>query len=118
MADRRVERLGGLRDAMAGAGSDGFLVTSLPNVSYLTGFTGSSGFVLATAERALFLTDSRYQTQSKEEVEGYEVVIQKGKWTDEVAALVREAGIKKLSFEGRALTFDTHAALSKALEGV
>ncbi len=54
-----------------------YLITNLSNVSYLTGFSGSSGFVLATPGRAWFMTDSRYETQSADEVSGYEVVIQK-----------------------------------------
>jgi Xaa-Pro aminopeptidase len=36
------------------------LVTFLPNIRYLTGFTGSSAFVLVTGERFVFITDGRY----------------------------------------------------------
>jgi Xaa-Pro aminopeptidase len=39
---------------------DPLLITSLPNIRYLTGFTGSSGYVFVSAERFVFITDGRY----------------------------------------------------------
>ena len=53
------------------AGFDGFdalVVTTLPNVRYLTGFTGSAGVLVVTAAGALLTTDGRYRTQSAEQV--------------------------------------------------
>jgi Xaa-Pro aminopeptidase len=51
---------------------DALLVTSAPNLRYLTGFTGSNGLALiwAAHERRepLFLTDFRYEAQSAQEV--------------------------------------------------
>ena len=49
-------------------GADAFLVTRLPNVRYVTGFTGSNGQVVLTADRGVFLTDGRYTEQSRREV--------------------------------------------------
>lgn len=118
MADQRQNRLNRLREYVSGTGTDAILITNLSNVSYLTGFTGSSGYVLATSDRAWFMTDSRYETQSAEEVSGYETVIQKGRWTQDIASLVRDSGISKLMFEGRHVSVETHEALSKGLEGV
>ncbi len=47
---------------------DGFLVTSMKNVRYLSGFAGSSGFLLVTKSGALFVTDFRYQEQAERQV--------------------------------------------------
>ncbi|HEY3347592.1 MAG TPA: Xaa-Pro peptidase family protein, partial [Nitrospirota bacterium] len=116
--DYRPKRLGGLRKAAEALGVEGFLVTSLPNVHYLTGFSGSSGYVLVSAKKAVFMTDSRYQTQSRDEVQGYDISIQKGRWTADVSGLVKDMGVRKLGFESRDLTFEAHSVLSKALEGV
>jgi len=39
---------------------DALVVTSLPNILYLTNFVGSSAIVVMTSDRLLFITDSRY----------------------------------------------------------
>jgi len=57
-----------LREEMRARGLDALLVTNLPNVRYLTGFTGSHGLCLITPRRAVFVTDTRYQLQSRDEV--------------------------------------------------
>ncbi len=61
-------RLPRLRERFAEAGIDALLVTRLPNVRYLTGFTGSAGMVLVTATDALLVTDGRYKDQSAEQI--------------------------------------------------
>ncbi|MEQ1693973.1 MAG: Xaa-Pro peptidase family protein, partial [Gemmatimonas sp.] len=68
MADFRPARLSALRDALARADIDGLLVSSLPNVRYLTGFSGSNAQLLVTARRCVLFTDFRYATQVEQEV--------------------------------------------------
>jgi Xaa-Pro aminopeptidase len=66
--DWRAERQRALRAALAAEGLDGLLVTYLPNIRYLTGFTGSAGLLLVRADAALLVTDFRYATQAPQEV--------------------------------------------------
>ncbi|RKZ24715.1 hypothetical protein DRQ29_07515 [bacterium] len=47
---------------------DGFLVTNHIDIRYLTGFTGDAGMLWVEKDRAVFITDFRYETQSKDEV--------------------------------------------------
>ncbi|HEX4427373.1 MAG TPA: Xaa-Pro peptidase family protein [Terriglobales bacterium] len=54
---------------------DALLVSHLPNVRYLCGFTGSAGALLITEKQSLFFTDGRYTTQAQEEVQGAKLVI-------------------------------------------
>ena len=56
---------------------DALLVTHLPNVHYLCGFTGSSGALLLTMEGSVFLTDSRYRQQARSQVRAGKIVITK-----------------------------------------
>jgi len=49
-------------------GYEGLVITTLPNVRYLTGFTGSAALLAVTAQGALLTTDGRYRTQSDEQV--------------------------------------------------
>src|SRR5215471_6624878 len=55
-------------------GLDALLVTHLPNVRYLCGFTGTAGVLLvqagARSHKLTFYTDGRYTQQAREEVHG------------------------------------------------
>jgi len=68
MGDRRPARIAALREAIHAAHIDALVLTSLPNVRYLTGFSGSSALVLVTQRDLHFITDFRYDTQVAEEV--------------------------------------------------
>ena len=68
MTDRRQERLKALGAMLAHERIDAVLLTSLPNIRYLTGFSGTSALALATASEIRLLTDFRYETQVEEEV--------------------------------------------------
>jgi Xaa-Pro aminopeptidase len=64
-------RAGRVRARLAEAGVDALLVTRLPNVRYLSGFTGSAGVVLLGADPSqpmLLVTDGRYAEQSRAQV--------------------------------------------------
>jgi Xaa-Pro aminopeptidase len=62
------KRIGLLRRRMSGAGLQGLLVTHLPDVRYLCGFTGSSAALAVTRRAARLFTDGRYIVQAAEEV--------------------------------------------------
>jgi Xaa-Pro aminopeptidase len=63
-----ADRLARLRTSLAASQLDALLVSALPNIRYLTGFSGSNGLVLVTANEAVLITDFRYATQVKSEV--------------------------------------------------
>ena len=68
VADPRPARLAALADGLTAAHVDGLLVSSLPNIRYLTGFSGSSALLFVTPRDVVFITDFRYQTQVQDEV--------------------------------------------------
>ncbi len=68
MADRRRDRLAALGARLQAEKIDALLLTSLPNIRYLTGFSGSSALVLATPSELRLITDFRYETQVADEV--------------------------------------------------
>src|ERR1700747_3196073 len=59
------------------AGVDAMVVTHLPDVRYLCGFTGSNASLILTGGRAVLFTDGRYTAQAKAEAAGIRVVIAK-----------------------------------------
>ena len=70
-------------------GFDALVVTTLPNVRYLTGFAGSAAVLVVTPDGALLTTDGRYRTQSAEQVAaaGAEVEITIGGQADQRKAV-------------------------------
>lgn len=71
-------RIGQLRRRITRAGLQGLLVTHLPDVRYLSGFTGSSAALAVTRRAARLFTDGRYTTQAAAEVQSAEVGIVAG----------------------------------------
>src|SRR6266568_962636 len=65
-----VRRIGQLRRRLTRAGLSGLLVTHLPDLRYLSGFTGSSAALAITRRAARLFTDGRYKAQAGEEVKG------------------------------------------------
>jgi Xaa-Pro aminopeptidase len=68
-------RMGALRRKLTRAGLPGLLVTYLPDLRYLSGFTGSSAALAVTRRTARLFTDGRYTTQAAEEVQAAQVQI-------------------------------------------
>ena len=54
-------RIARARDTCRSLGLDGLLVCHLPNIRYLTGFTGTAARLLLTSDRIVLLTDGRYK---------------------------------------------------------
>jgi Xaa-Pro aminopeptidase len=74
----QAQRIGRLRLSFSALKADALLVTHLPNIRYLCGFTGSAGLLLVDSARATLFTDSRYTFQAREEVTGARVQIASG----------------------------------------
>src|ERR1700693_5944996 len=68
-------RIGQLRRRLTRAGLHGLLVTHLPDVRYLSGFTGSSAALAVTRRGARLFTDGRYRAQAAGEVKAAKVEI-------------------------------------------
>jgi Xaa-Pro aminopeptidase len=92
-------RIESLQRAMQKKRIDAFLVLNIRNIRYLSGFTGSSAFMLVTRNGSFFYTDFRYTEQAEAEVEYSERGVEKGKRTPLIGSLLRKLGVKVLGFE-------------------
>jgi Xaa-Pro aminopeptidase len=110
-------RLAAARQSLSAVGADILLFTSLPNIRYLTGFTGSDAAFLLTPELGCFLTDSRYTTQAAQEVSSVPIR-QYGVKLEGVADWIREHGARRVAFEAEHASFATVAALQARLPDV
>ena len=97
--------------------ADAFVTTALPNVRYLTGFTGSNAALLITPLRAILFTDPRYAMQSAQEAD-CDIHIAKGPLAKKVAATVLRLRLKSVAFELNRLSFEDHEQLKELLKGV
>ena len=64
-----------LRIALTVERLDAILITHLPNVRYLCGFSGSAAVLLLTEKDAVLFTDGRYTQQARAEVHGTRTII-------------------------------------------
>src|ERR1700722_4049677 len=60
-------RLEQVREAMAASGADALTITHLPNILYLSGFSGSNAILLVLGDLVHLFTDGRYTIQAHEE---------------------------------------------------
>jgi Xaa-Pro aminopeptidase len=72
---KRIEQV---RAALRAKRLDALLVTHLPNVLYLSGFTGDSGYLLVEQDRTTLFTDGRFTVQAREEAPQAKLVLQRG----------------------------------------
>jgi Xaa-Pro aminopeptidase len=78
MPTNSANRLSRLRHSLQAAADASLLETYLPNLYYLTGFSGDSGALLVDPASATLFTDGRFTVQAKEETHGLRVHIHKG----------------------------------------
>lgn len=98
-------------------GLDGTLVTSLVNIRYLSGFTGTSAMMLFTPDEALFLTDFRYTAQAAEQARSVPI----REYREPLEGLreaAGEMGIKKLGFEAAHVSAARLDEMKEKLPGV
>lgn len=111
MSDRASRLIAALSKDGEGVGL--MLVTSLVNVRYLTGFTGSNGAALIGPDRRVFLTDFRYVEQAAAQVDpSFERHVISTGFFEEVSSLL-PGGELRLGFEDRNVTVYQHATLSE-----
>ena len=89
-------RLRRLRRQMKQQGIESLLVTHLPDVRYLCGFTGSNAFLAITADRAAMFTDGRYIAQANQETQAARVVIAAKSARDEACRWLAASGVQPL----------------------
>jgi Xaa-Pro aminopeptidase len=105
-----------LRSFFSTANADALLVTHLPNVAYLCGFTGSSGILLVEASSATLFTDSRYTFQAREQVHDAKTAIVAGSLLKAVTeTLKRRRGTVRLGYAPAQVSVAQRLALDSQL---
>lgn len=106
----RLRRLG---EAAPADTVDGYLITNLTNVRYLTGFSGTNGQVLVTRQRSVFFTDPRYAARAATLVTGAEIVIYGDRLSEQLTSHVTPS--MRLGIEADSVSVSTKKDLQERL---
>lgn len=112
--DPRPRRRAALFPALARSKADAIVVSHLPNVRYLSGFTGSHGLLLLTGRGATLLTDPRYDLQAAQECDCPTKVVTGSIWSA-AASELRRRRVKRVALESAAVSFERWSALAAEL---
>lgn len=109
-----------LRRLVRETNADAILVTSYDNVTYLTGFTGDSSYLLLTRDGQIILSDKRYTTQLENECPNIDLDIRGPESTmlECVAKLVRKTKLGSLAIEAGNVTLEFFQKLEEKLAKV
>ncbi len=112
------KRLTALFSLFPKAGIDALLVSSWPNVTYLSGFKGTESWVLVSPKGLYFITDSRYSEQAEKEAKGFKVLLRDGKSVTQIVSdLSRRHRFSAVGFESSIVTHAFAKALGKVMDG-
>ena len=95
---------------MAREGLDALLISTFENRLYISGFSGSAGFLFITDSELILATDSRYTEQASIESKGFTIKRVSSK-LDWLIDLIKITGVKRVGFEADDITVNMHHTL-------
>jgi Xaa-Pro aminopeptidase len=108
-----TDRIAKVRSEMMQQGMDALIVSSLTNVRYLPGFTGSNGLLVIRPASSVFISDIRYTRQAKQEVRHCKRMLITKIGLFEEAAKKKILGREKVGFESHQITYAQYRTLRK-----
>ncbi|GAX90897.1 M24 family metallopeptidase [Effusibacillus lacus] len=111
-------RLTRLREQIANQPVDGMLILKPENRRYISGFTGSAGYLLVTSSDAVLITDFRYTEQAREQAPHFRVVEHGSSAPEAIRSELTALGVKRLGFEKDYLTYSLYSIYKDKFEGV
>lgn len=115
MANRRVERL---RELLKEHDLEALLVTSDVNRRYLSGFTGTSGYLVITMNEAILFTDFRYREQAPKQAEGFQVIEHEADAIKTIASTLHDIGVRQLAFEQHLVSYAQYEEYKQKLGSI
>lgn len=113
-------RLAALRADLSAQALDAFVVTHLPNLQYLTGFSGTAGAAVISESRCVLLIDFRYETAARALVSAFpdnlvELQVVERTYDDALTELLVESAAGHVGVEGSSMTVGRFNRLTEAL---
>lgn len=97
------------------AGLHALLVSREVDVSYLTGFTGDSSYLLVAERWSCLLTDGRYDEQARAECGNIEINVRRKAMAPEVAKVIKGRNIRRLGVQAEHVTLAARKALAASV---
>ena len=94
---------------------DAMLVSALPNIRYLSGFTGDNALLLVTPESQTLFTDPRFTIQASEECTCAVKIAPRGPVDPYAVEAIHRQKLKRVGFEATRIVYDVHRRLKEAL---
>src|SRR5690349_5368537 len=112
------ERREALRRLLSKSNVASLLVTDELNVTYLTGFTGDSSYLLISGDRELLITDGRYTQQLSEECPGLDLAVRGpgSRLPAFSAEMIGKLGLPSVGIEADAVTVSSYEKLREVLK--
>lgn len=112
------DRILRLREELEKKGLDGIIVTQPENRRYMSGFTGSAGYLIITKNEALLITDFRYTEQAGIQSPEYNIVRLTGGLDTWFDSTVRPLGVNKMAFDENHISYAQYRELTKAASAI
>ena len=110
-----AQRRGKLQQRLRRERFDAIYVSTPVNIRYLTGFTGSAGHLLATADGAYLFTDGRYRLQAAQQAPDVDLSISDSDPLADLLDYAAELRLERIAFEGDRLGYRTWSRIAKRL---
>lgn len=90
------------------------LIMSEVNTSYFTSFHSSNGYLIVTADKSFFLTDSRYIEAAQQEIKTVDEILPLRSMKDDLYNLIDSLKVKKLHIEGQRISVGKYNEIKKS----
>jgi Xaa-Pro aminopeptidase len=105
------DRLGAIRGLLEETGRPyaALFISRPENRAYLSGFTGSFGYLLITPGEALLFTDGRYVEQAAQQAPGWKVIRLQRPFEQSVIPEIKRLGLASIGFEADHLSYGDYS---------
>lgn len=102
------KRLKNLRELLKQKSIDAAFIAKRENYIYLSGFTGSSAYLIITQNEAMLITDFRYVEQAGMQAPDYKVIQYQGSFTASLNDMLSDMDINTLGFEETSMSYSSY----------
>lgn len=111
-------RISRVRDRLDELDVDALYLTSLPNIRWACGFTGSNGVLVVGSESSFFVTDGRYTDQAQSEVDGAEIHLAENGLSDHMDEEGLLDAFSRVAFQADVVSVASRDALSETFDSI